>query len=162
MRGSRPDSTAFSAYRRLVQRVLEGGIPRGNDFDACRALLRSPARGPEAYQALCVLLEGALADPDMNIAETRAPQDGRISRLIIGRQGHHRVPDEPDHIIAQKHLLFLLFGSQRKPVFDYFGNLENGGHGPDAGQIFRGGAVDAFYSGMGMRTAQKLCVQHMV
>ena len=32
---------------------------------------------------------------DMNIAETRAPQDGRISRLIIGRQIDFRVASQP-------------------------------------------------------------------
>ncbi len=32
---------------------------------------------------------------DMNIAETRAPQDGRISRLIIGRQIDFRVACQP-------------------------------------------------------------------
>ncbi len=32
---------------------------------------------------------------DMNIAETRSPQDGRISRLIIGRQIDFRVASQP-------------------------------------------------------------------
>jgi len=32
---------------------------------------------------------------DMNIAETRAPQDGRISRIIIGRQIDFRVASQP-------------------------------------------------------------------
>jgi type IV pilus assembly protein PilB len=32
---------------------------------------------------------------DMNIAETRAPQDGRISRLIVGRQIDFRVASQP-------------------------------------------------------------------
>jgi len=32
---------------------------------------------------------------DMNIAETRAPQDGRISRMIIGRQIDFRVSSQP-------------------------------------------------------------------
>lgn len=32
---------------------------------------------------------------DMNIAETRAPQDGRISRLIVGRQVDFRVASQP-------------------------------------------------------------------
>jgi len=32
---------------------------------------------------------------DMNIAETRAPQDGRISRVIVGRQVDFRVASQP-------------------------------------------------------------------
>ncbi len=32
---------------------------------------------------------------DMNIAETRAPQDGRISRIIVGRQIDFRVASQP-------------------------------------------------------------------
>lgn len=61
----------LTAYRRLVQRVLEGGIPAGRDFDACRAMLGSAHRGPEAFHALCVLLEGALADPSLDIDEAQ-------------------------------------------------------------------------------------------
>lgn len=61
-----------SGYRRLVQRVLAGGIPRGGDFDACRALLLSRTDDRDAtFQALCMLLEGALADPVLAIDETQ-------------------------------------------------------------------------------------------
>ena len=64
-------SATLTAYRRLIQRVLDGGIPVGVDFDACRALLTTGSRGPEAFYALCVLLEGALADPGLDIDETQ-------------------------------------------------------------------------------------------
>ena len=43
--------------------------------------------------------------------------------LIIGRQSQHRIPDKPNHIVSQKHLFFLFLGSQKKPVFNYLGNL---------------------------------------
>jgi len=58
-------------YRRLVQRVLAGGIPHGTDFDACRAVLRSQDNYDDAFQALCLLLEGALADPELGIDDTQ-------------------------------------------------------------------------------------------
>jgi hypothetical protein len=59
------------AHRRLVQRVLEGGIPSGVEFDACRAVLGSGAAADSAVQALCMLLEGALADPELDIDDTQ-------------------------------------------------------------------------------------------
>jgi hypothetical protein len=59
------------AYRRLVQRVLEGGIPQGADFEACRAVLRNRPDEAVAFQALCTLLEGALADPTLPIDDTQ-------------------------------------------------------------------------------------------
>ncbi len=60
------------AYRRLVQRVLAGGIPHGDEFDACRAILRSPTvDGIAMFQAMCILLEGALADSRLEIDETQ-------------------------------------------------------------------------------------------
>jgi hypothetical protein len=69
------DNSALPAeladFRRLVQRVLEGGIPRGLDFDACRAVLDAEPSGEEGFVALCVLLEGALADPKLDSGETQ-------------------------------------------------------------------------------------------
>jgi hypothetical protein len=61
----------IEAYRRLVQRVLEGSIPRGDDFDACRAVLRGGPGGEPAFHALCMLLEGALAEPTLPIDDTQ-------------------------------------------------------------------------------------------
>lgn len=59
-------------YRRLVQRVLEGGIPHGSDFDVCRTILRShPDDRDVTFQALCMLLEGALADASLEIDATQ-------------------------------------------------------------------------------------------
>jgi hypothetical protein len=62
---------AHGVYRRLIQRVLDGDIPHGTDFDACRAVLRSGSTGEEAFYALCVLMEGALADPELDIGDTQ-------------------------------------------------------------------------------------------
>ena len=58
-------------FRRLVQRVLSGGIPHGIDFDSCRAVLVSNCDDAVAHHALCTLLEGALADPSLNIDDTQ-------------------------------------------------------------------------------------------
>jgi len=57
--------------RRLVQRVLTGDIPRGGEFDACRAVLTSECNDQTAFQALSSLLEGALADPSYGIDDTQ-------------------------------------------------------------------------------------------
>jgi hypothetical protein len=61
----------IDAFRTLVARLLIGGRPTGRDFDACRAILRSPCGNEERYHALCMLLEGALADPALSIDDTR-------------------------------------------------------------------------------------------
>jgi hypothetical protein len=53
--------------RLLVQRLLDGDIPRGVDFDACRAVIRGDPTGESAYTALCMLLEGGLADSTLDI-----------------------------------------------------------------------------------------------
>ena len=58
-------------YRRLVQRVVDGHIPCGRDFDACRAVLRTDCDGPTAFHALCTLLEGALADSTFGVDDTQ-------------------------------------------------------------------------------------------
>jgi len=71
MSDSNSQPSELAAYRRLVQRVLDGGIPQGLDYDACRAVLQSRSPGEEGFVALCVLLEGALADPMLDVAETQ-------------------------------------------------------------------------------------------
>jgi hypothetical protein len=62
---------AIDEHRRLVQRILAGGIPEGKDFDACRATLQTDCDDDEAFAALFMLLEGALADPFFDIRETQ-------------------------------------------------------------------------------------------
>jgi len=62
---------ANERYRRLVERVVSGHIPQGPDFDACRAVLRSSPSGEEAFTAMAMLLEGALADPAFDIGDTQ-------------------------------------------------------------------------------------------
>ena len=58
-------------HRRLVQRVLTGDIPRGAEFDACRAVLSCKCDDQTAFHALSALLEGALADPEYDIDDTQ-------------------------------------------------------------------------------------------
>lgn len=71
MRADEPPEEAIDAYRRLLQRVLGEGIPRGAEFDACRAVLLRENAGDATTHALCLLLEGALADPDLSIDDTQ-------------------------------------------------------------------------------------------
>lgn len=62
---------AIDEHRRLVQRILAGGIPKGKELDACRAVLRTDCDDDEAFAALFTLLQGALADPFFGIQETQ-------------------------------------------------------------------------------------------
>jgi hypothetical protein len=62
---------ATDEHRRLVQRILAGGIPEGKDFDACRAILNGEADDEVAIGALFMLLQGALADPFFGIDDTQ-------------------------------------------------------------------------------------------
>lgn len=66
-----PPAPTVEAYRRLVQRLLRGDIPQGREFDACRAVLSSESSGDARNHALCLLLEGALADPTLHIDDTQ-------------------------------------------------------------------------------------------
>ncbi len=61
----------FQGFRDLVATLLEGPPPEGPDFDLCRGLLRRERTGEAVYQALCMLLEGALADPSFDIEATQ-------------------------------------------------------------------------------------------
>ena len=62
---------AIDGHQRLVQRILAGGIPKGKEFDACRAVLQAGCSDEEALSALFFLLQGAQADPFFGIGETR-------------------------------------------------------------------------------------------
>ena len=62
---------AIDEHRRLVQRILAGGIPKGKDFDACRAVLQTGCDDDDAFSALFPRLQGALADPFFGIEETQ-------------------------------------------------------------------------------------------
>ena len=62
---------ATDEHRRLVQRILAGGIPKGKEFDACREVLQTDCDEDEAFAALCLLLQGAVADPFFDLRETR-------------------------------------------------------------------------------------------
>ena len=73
-------------HRRLVQRILAGGIPQGKDFDACRTVLKGDCDEDEAFAALFTLLEGALADPFFDIRDTQmvVPILKALARREIG------------------------------------------------------------------------------
>jgi len=77
---------AIDEHRRLVQRILAGGIPEGKDFDACRATLQTDCDDDKAFDALFTLLQGALADPFFDIRETQkvVPVLKALSRGEIG------------------------------------------------------------------------------
>jgi hypothetical protein len=77
---------AIQEHRRLVQRILAGGIPEGKDFDACRAVLQTDCNDETALAALFTLLEGALADPFFGIDETQqvVPILKALSRGEVG------------------------------------------------------------------------------
>ena len=60
-----------NAWRRIVSERIEGPSPAGDEFDACRAVLRSEIQADLVFHALCVLLEGALADAGLSIDDTQ-------------------------------------------------------------------------------------------
>ena len=78
--------TTVDEHRRLVQRILAGGIPEGKDFDACRATLETDCDDDQAFAALFTLLQGALADPFFDIRDTQrvVPILKALSRGEIG------------------------------------------------------------------------------
>lgn len=57
--------------RDLVRRLLDGDRPGGPDFDACRAVLQAEPAAETRFRALCMLLEGALADPGLAIDDAQ-------------------------------------------------------------------------------------------
>jgi hypothetical protein len=59
------------AFRALVRRVVAGERASGGELDACRAVLQRETDSGLTFQALCMLLEGALADPTLPIDDTR-------------------------------------------------------------------------------------------
>lgn len=65
------DPIALNAARDLLQRLLDGGRPLGAEFDACRAVVRSEPASEAGFRALCMLLEGALADPRLGIEDAQ-------------------------------------------------------------------------------------------
>jgi hypothetical protein len=50
------------AYKALVAAILEGPIPVGPEFDAAREIVRAKPESAVSFQAMCILLEGALGD----------------------------------------------------------------------------------------------------
>lgn len=62
----RPDED----QRRLVQRIVSGGIPSGKEFEVCREMVDAGGDEATTFNALFTLLQGALADPFFPIGET--------------------------------------------------------------------------------------------
>ncbi len=56
--------------RRLVQQLIEGRIPAGEAFDECRAALAADPDEETAFEAMFMLLRGALSDPFLGMEET--------------------------------------------------------------------------------------------
>jgi hypothetical protein len=56
--------------RALVRRLVDEGPPHGEEFRACRAVVTGEPAGEAAFEALCMILEGALADPGLAIDDT--------------------------------------------------------------------------------------------
>lgn len=67
---SKHDQPPILEQRRLVQRILSGGIPNGNEMDECREILASRHDEQSTFKALFTLLRGALADPFFSIEES--------------------------------------------------------------------------------------------
>jgi len=65
------DEPRLAAWKSMIRRLLDGPLPAGTDFDACRAVLLSDQSSDLAFQALCMLLEGALADANLPIDDTQ-------------------------------------------------------------------------------------------
>ena len=61
----------LATRRALVRRLVEGSTPHGETFEACRAVLLGEPASDMAYHALCMLLEGALADASLPIRDTQ-------------------------------------------------------------------------------------------
>jgi hypothetical protein len=81
-----PNSADARANARLlVQRLLDGNIPRGVDFDACRAVVRGEPDTEAAHTALCMLLEGGLADStlDIDAVQTLVPLIKELARGTV-------------------------------------------------------------------------------
>jgi hypothetical protein len=58
-------------YRDLVSRLLDGALPAGEIFDGARAILKTEPGAASGFQAICVLLEGAMADAALPAADAQ-------------------------------------------------------------------------------------------
>jgi hypothetical protein len=61
---------SIDEQRRLVQRIVAGGIPGGRELDDCRDVLRSNRDDEMVFAALFTLLQGALSDPFFGIEDS--------------------------------------------------------------------------------------------
>ncbi|MCG6963140.1 MAG: hypothetical protein LJE95_07740 [Acidobacteria bacterium] len=76
----------LATRRALVRRLVEESTPHGETFEACRAVLRGEPASEMAHDALCMLLEGALADATLSIRDTQVvvPLLKELARGSIG------------------------------------------------------------------------------
>ncbi len=58
-------------YRQLVRQLLDGETPSGKIFDGARAILKTEPGSASGFQAICVLLEGAMADAKLPIDDAQ-------------------------------------------------------------------------------------------
>lgn len=65
------DEGQLQAFLEVVNRVRQGPHPRGEEFELCREVLAAAPASPEAFQALRVLLEGAMADAHTSISDAQ-------------------------------------------------------------------------------------------
>ncbi|MGQ9495320.1 MAG: hypothetical protein ACUVRY_03550 [Thermoanaerobaculaceae bacterium] len=65
------DRVALAQFRETVSRVRQGPHPTGEEFELCREVIAAAPESPEAANALRLLLEGAMADAGLSIADAQ-------------------------------------------------------------------------------------------
>ena len=88
----------LEAYRKVVFDALDGLEPAGMEFDACRAIVLSDPASDDGFRALCMLLEGMLASPDLGIDETAT-----VIRLLKALAREEVLPEDvvPKEILPE-------------------------------------------------------------
>lgn len=65
------DKIALARFRETVSRVRRGPHPAGEEFELCREVIAAAPESLEAANALRLLLEGAMADAGLSIADAQ-------------------------------------------------------------------------------------------
>lgn len=65
------DKVLAAQFRQTVSRVRQGPHPTGEEFELCREVIAAAPESPEAAKALRVLLEGAMTDAGLSIADAQ-------------------------------------------------------------------------------------------
>jgi hypothetical protein len=66
-----PSTEEMRLWRSLLDRLRRGPGPRGEQYELYREVLAAAPGTPESLQAARLLLEGAMADADTNIADAQ-------------------------------------------------------------------------------------------